>query len=121
MSYYATTRPGIPQAQYEGDAATRSLQLFPRTPGLRVQPSVSAPRTWYHLRTVHILKTLLPEAVPFFAIGYDPIYAGEPVTRASWPGMPDGRRRVVREADEAARRIVDGSLHEAIRAEGAWR
>lgn len=38
-SYYATTVPGVAQAQYEGDAATKSLMLFPSTPGLSVQPS----------------------------------------------------------------------------------
>lgn len=82
---------------------------------------VTAVSKWYHLRTVHILKTLLPEAAPFFAIGYEPLYVGEPVTRESWPALRDGRRRVIREADEVARRIADGSLRAAVRAEGAWR
>jgi uncharacterized SAM-binding protein YcdF (DUF218 family) len=76
---------------------------------------------WYHLRTVYCLKTLLPESVPFWAIGYEPLYAGLPVTRDSWPEIPDGRRRVVREADEAALRVADGSYRATHRLTGAWR
>jgi hypothetical protein len=52
---------------------------------------------WYHLRTVYCLATLLPEAAPFHAISWEPVYAGTLVTRASWPKIPDGRRRVLRE------------------------
>jgi len=52
---------------------------------------------WYHLRTIYCLATLLPEAAPFHAISWEPVYAGTLVTRASWPKIPDGRRRVLRE------------------------
>ena len=48
---------------------------------------------WYHLRTIYCLATLLPEAAPFHAISWEPVYAGTLVTRASWPKIPDGRRR----------------------------
>jgi NAD(P)-dependent dehydrogenase (short-subunit alcohol dehydrogenase family) len=51
---------------------------------------------WYHLRTVYCAATLLPEAAPFYAISWEPVYAGTLVTRASWPKTPDGRRRVLR-------------------------
>lgn len=37
-SYYAATRPDIPQAQYEGDADTKSFRLKPIDPALGVQP-----------------------------------------------------------------------------------
>jgi hypothetical protein len=55
---------------------------------------------WYHLRTVNCLATQLPEAAPFYAISWEPVYAGTLVTRASWPKIPDGRRRVLRESQE---------------------
>jgi len=35
---------------------------------------------WYHLRTVYCLATLLPEATPFYAISWDPVYVGALVT-----------------------------------------
>lgn len=43
---------------------------------------------WYHLRTVSCLATLLPAAAPFYAISWEPVYAGTLVTRASWPKIP---------------------------------
>ena len=45
---------------------------------------------WYHRRTVHVLRTLLPETGPFYAISWEPLYAGVPVTRDNWPDIPDG-------------------------------
>ena len=44
---------------------------------------------WYHLRAVYCLATLLPDAAPFHAISWEPVYAGTLVTRASWPKIPD--------------------------------
>jgi uncharacterized SAM-binding protein YcdF (DUF218 family) len=85
--------------------------------GLRL----TAVSKWFHLRAVYCLRTLMPEAAPFYAIGWDPLYAGVPVTRENWPVIPDGRRRVVREATEVTRRVADGSYLAAIRADGAWR
>jgi DUF218 domain-containing protein len=76
---------------------------------------------WYHLRAVHCLATLLPEATPFYAISWEPVYAGALVTRASWPDIPGGRRRVVRESEEVPRRVADGSYRAARKADGAWR
>jgi hypothetical protein len=76
---------------------------------------------WYHLRAVHCLATLLPEAAPFHAISWEPVYAGALVTRAGWPDIPDGRRRVVRESEEVPRRVADGSYRAARKADGAWR
>jgi hypothetical protein len=37
-SYYAMISPGYPQAQYEGNAKSKSLSLVPVTPALGVQP-----------------------------------------------------------------------------------
>ena len=75
---------------------------------------------WYHLRTVYCLATLLPEAAPFYAISWEPVYAGTLVTRASWPGIPDGRRRVLRESQEVPRRVAEGTYRAARKADGAW-
>ena len=75
---------------------------------------------WYHLRTVYCLRTLLPEAPPFWAIAWEPVYAGHLVTRESWPAIPDGRRRVVREAEEVPRRLREGSYLPVVKKDGAW-
>lgn len=37
-SYYAAINPGIPAAEYEGDAKTETLSLMPSRPGLGTQP-----------------------------------------------------------------------------------
>jgi hypothetical protein len=76
---------------------------------------------WYHRRAVHALRTLLPEAAPFCAISWEPVYAGALVTRDNWPKSPDGRRRVIREWQEVSRRVGDGSYREAVKTDGAWR
>ncbi len=76
---------------------------------------------WYHLRAVYCLATLLPEAAPFHAISWEPVYAGTLVTRESWPKIPDGRRRVVRESQEVPRRVADGSYRAARKTGNAWR
>jgi len=76
---------------------------------------------WYHLRAVYCLHTLVPEAAPFYAISWDPVYAGALVTRESWPKIPDGRRRVIRESEEVPRRVSDGGYRAATKTDGAWR
>jgi hypothetical protein len=43
-SYYAATHPGVPLAQYNGDARTNTLRLYPATPGLTVHPSIFGSR-----------------------------------------------------------------------------
>ncbi len=75
---------------------------------------------WYHRRAVHLLKTLVPDIGPFHVIAWEPMYDGRLVTRASWPDIPGGRRRVFREWDEVSRRIADGSLKDAHITDGAW-
>jgi len=75
---------------------------------------------WYHRRAVHVLLTLLPEAKGCYAIAWEPIYAGVPITRNNWPSVPDGRRRVIREWQEVARRVVDGSYREAVKRDRVW-
>lgn len=82
--------------------------------------SITAVSKWYHRRAVRFLKTLLPAACPFYAATWEPVYGGEPVTRSSWPRIPGGRRRVMREWEETSRRIADGSLADAAIRDGAW-
>jgi DUF218 domain len=75
---------------------------------------------WYHLRAVYFLRTQLPQALPLYAIGWEPVYAGTLVTRDNWPSSPDGRRRVIRESQEVPRRVAEGSYLPAIKKDGAW-
>jgi hypothetical protein len=75
---------------------------------------------WYHLRAVYCLRTQLPEAVPLYAIGWEPVYAGTLVTRDTWPSSPDGRRRIIRESREVPRRVAEGSYLAAVKKDGAW-
>jgi hypothetical protein len=75
---------------------------------------------WYHLRAVYCLRTQLPEAVPLYAIGWEPAYAGALVTRDTWPSSPDGRRRVIRESREVPQRVAEGSYLAAVKKDGAW-
>jgi hypothetical protein len=75
---------------------------------------------WYHLRAVYCLRTQLPEAVPLFAIGWEPVYAGVLVTWDNWPSSPDGHRRVIREFQEVQRRVAEGSYLPAVKKDGAW-
>jgi DUF218 domain len=75
---------------------------------------------WYHLRTVYCLRTLLPESAPFYAISWEPVYAGTLVTRETWPGIPDGRRRVIRESQEVPRRVAEGDYLRAEKKDGRW-
>jgi uncharacterized SAM-binding protein YcdF (DUF218 family) len=76
---------------------------------------------WYHLRAVHVLRTIMPEVIAFYAISWEPIYSGEPITRANWMSHPEGRQKVLREWEEVRRRVADGSLKDASRVGGAWR
>jgi len=76
---------------------------------------------WYHRRAVHALRTLLPQADFFYAISWEPVYAGALVTRDNWPKSPDGRRRVLREWQEVPRRVSDGSYCGAVKRGGTWR
>ncbi len=75
---------------------------------------------WFHLRAVFCLRTQLPGAVPLYAIGWEPVYAGTLVTRESWPDIPDGRRRVIRESQEVPRLVAEGSYLPARKKDGTW-
>jgi DUF218 domain len=96
-----------------------SLPYLCEAPSMGLRLAVMS--KWYHLRAVYCLRTLLPDAVPFFAISWEPVYAGALVTRESWPKIPDGRRRVIRESQEVPRRVADGSYRATTKANGAWR
>jgi hypothetical protein len=75
---------------------------------------------WYHRRSIHALRTHLPDLGSLYAIGWDPIYADTPVTRYNWPTHPEGRRRVIREWREIPRRVAAGEIQDATRRGGAW-
>jgi DUF218 domain len=76
---------------------------------------------WYHRRAIHCLQTLLPDLDTVYAITYEPVYSGMPITRENWFDHPDGRRRVLREWHEVPRRVADGTLVDVDRDSGAWR
>lgn len=82
--------------------------------------ALTAISKWYHRRTIHALKTQIPSLGAFHALSWEPVYAGQPITRTSWPAIPDGKRRVVREREEITRRVRDGSFADAHRVNGAW-
>ncbi|WP_327587484.1 YdcF family protein [Nonomuraea sp. NBC_00507] len=82
--------------------------------------AITAVCKWYHRRAIHALTTLVPDIGGFYAITWEPLYAGKPVTRRDWPGIPDGRRRVLREWEEVPRRVAEGSFKDANLADGAW-
>jgi hypothetical protein len=84
--------------------------------GLRI----TAVSKWYHRRVVNVLSTLLPAVGPFYAISWEPVYAGELITRGRWPDIPDGQRRVMREWQEVSRRLIDGSFRAVTIVDGAW-
>jgi hypothetical protein len=75
---------------------------------------------WHHLRAVYCLHAQLPDAVPPYAIGWEPVYHGQTVARESWPTIPDSRSRVIREITEVARRVAEGSYLLAGKRDGAW-
>ena len=82
---------------------------------------LAAVSKWHHLRAVFCLLTQLPDAAPLYAIGWEASYGGQLVTRESWPSVPDGRRRVIRERAEVARHVADDSYRAARKHDGAWR
>jgi len=93
-------------------------------PYLREAAAAGLPVTaickWYHRRAIHILKTLAPEIGPFHVITWEPVYEDQPVTRTTWPGIPSGTRRVIREWEEVTSRVADGSLKDATVIDGTW-
>jgi hypothetical protein len=82
--------------------------------------SITAICKWYHRRAVHMLKTQAPDAAPFHVITWEPVYDGRLVTRTGWPGIPGGRRGVIREWEEVSRRVADGALAPATCTDCAW-
>lgn len=76
---------------------------------------------WYHRRAIHCLATLAAEIEAVYALTYDPVYSGVPITRSNWNEHPDGKRRVLREWQEVSRRVADGSFRDLHRVDGAWR
>jgi len=117
---------GVPDSSIraEDQSANTWQNVELSLPFLREALSRGLPLTvvskWYHRRAVHALRTLLPEADVFYAISWQPLYAGALVTRDNWPKSPDGRRRVIREWQEIPRRIAEGSYRDAAKTDGAW-
>jgi uncharacterized SAM-binding protein YcdF (DUF218 family) len=118
---------GVPEAaiRYEDQSINTwqnvELALAYLREALESGMSITAVSKWYHRRAIHALRTLLPDVDAFYAITWEPVYAGAPVTRTDWPLNPDGRRRVIREWQEIPRRIADGTIKEANLINGAWR
>jgi len=118
---------GVPEKaiRYEDQSANTWQNVELALPYLREALSsglsITAVSKWYHRRAIHILRTLLPDVYGFYAVTWEPVYAGTPVTRTNWPLTPDGKRRVIRESQEVPRRIVDGTLKEANLISGVWR
>ena len=118
---------GVPEAaiRYEDQSINTWQNVELALPYLREAVesgmSVTAVCKWYHRRAIHALRTLLPDVDAFYAITWEPVYAGTPVTRTNWPLNPDGRRRVIREWQEIPRRIAEGTIKEATLINGAWR
>jgi uncharacterized SAM-binding protein YcdF (DUF218 family) len=121
------TTAGVPgdAIRVEDQSADTWQNVELSLPYLREAIALGLPLTlvskWFHRRTVHAVRTLLPEARLFYAIGWEPVYAGQTVTRDNWPRIPDGRRRVLREHQEVQRRVADGSFAPAAVSDGAWR
>lgn len=117
---------GVPDAaiRYEDRSANTWQNVEFALPFLREALAsglrVTAVGKWYHCRTLHILATQLPDIGRFHAISWEPAYAGRPVTRADWPFVPDGKRRVIREWEETSRCVAEGSFSDAKLVEGAW-
>jgi hypothetical protein len=109
----AALRPGGPQQNVE-------FALPFIREALDAGLTITAIAKWYHRRTVHMLKTQVPGIGRFRVITWKSVYDGRLVTRASWPDIPDGSRRVVREWDEVSRRVADGTLAPASITGGAW-
>jgi len=111
--------------RYEDRSADTRQNVEYALPYLREAVAAGLPITavskWYHRRAVHALATLLPEVEVFYAIGWEPVYAGAAVSRLNWPSHPDGRRRVIREWQEVPRRVTDGSFRAIDRTDGCWR
>jgi uncharacterized SAM-binding protein YcdF (DUF218 family) len=82
---------------------------------------ITAVCKWYHRRAIHCLRTLLPEAEVIYAVTFEPIYSGVPITRQNWMARPGGRRRVLREWQEVQRRVSDGSYQDLTRTDTGWR
>jgi uncharacterized SAM-binding protein YcdF (DUF218 family) len=117
---------GVPDSsiRVEDQSANTWQNVELSLPFLREALSRGLPLTmvskWYHRRAVHALRTLLSEADVFYAISWEPLYAGALATRDNWPKSPDGRRRVIREWQEIPRRIAEGSYRDAAKTDSAW-
>jgi uncharacterized SAM-binding protein YcdF (DUF218 family) len=121
------TSRGVPDSaiRVEDQSANTAQNVENALPYLKEALAAGLPVTavckWYHRRAVHLLKTLVPGIGPFHVITIDPVYEDQPVTRTTWPAIPSGRRRVLREWEEVTRRVADGSLQDAVKIDGAWR
>ncbi|WP_084693553.1 YdcF family protein [Actinomadura atramentaria] len=81
---------------------------------------ITAISKWFHRRTISLLATLVPNLNTFHALGWEPIYANNPVTRENWHETPDGHRRVTREWTEVTRRTTEGTLSPTSRTTQGW-
>jgi hypothetical protein len=82
---------------------------------------VTAISEWFHRHTVHALKTHAAGIGDFHALGWEPECEGRAVTRRNWTAIPDGRRRIIREWEEATRRLAEGEVVALDQEAGTWR
>ncbi|WP_106399855.1 YdcF family protein [Actinocorallia populi] len=81
---------------------------------------ITAVSKWFHRRTVHALKIQTPGLGGFYALGWEPEYHGQPVTRTNWLTIPDGKRRVIREWEEINRRLAAHDIVPSDLVDGTW-
>jgi len=125
--YRLLIEQGVPQdvIRYEDRSASTWQNVEFALPYLREaldsRLSITAVCKWYHRRAIHALRTLLPDVDGFYAITWEPVYGGSPVSRTTWITNSDGTRRIIREYHEVPRRVADGSFRGATIVEGMWR
>lgn len=81
---------------------------------------ITAISKWFHRRTVHALKTHALDLGSFYALGWEPNYHGQRVTRTNWLTIPDGKRRVLREWEEINRRLTTHDITPTDLIDGIW-
>ena len=111
-----------PSASRTSPAHLAERRAVPAPParGPRHGAALAVVSKWYHLRTSTAWPPCSPRPSRCYAISWEPVYADTLVTRASWPKIPDGCRRVLRESQEVPRRVAEGTYRALRKADGTW-